>query len=1832
MNSIVESINYVYKELLNRDVDETSKYIYIDKIIKNEITIDDLKKIILNSDEYKSNIVTQIHFHFQKILNRNATNDEIEIIYKKRMNSNIINVIITIIKNTHDYKNIINDIYKDIFNRDIDDTQKKNIIIHPQIVHKNTIYTFIKNTAEYKDLIHTYFQEYHNKPATENDIHKIISKNIYTNIELKKYIQKNNKILSSLFLKLLNRRIREDEIDYCILHNIAKKDDIITYIKKTDEYKNLQSIIKNYILLLEKKEDTQQYLEENKNYIDYIKNNSIFLKYKTHIFVTLFSIDIHEIDILDDFDEIDYIEDDNKYIYVSTIYDKIIQKINSSVEEIYTIIADYYPKKDILYYKHIIYNKYNTVFNKICIDKNVVLKYIIFFLLEYISVDNFDDIFYNSDDFKLCFKNTFNSNIELRTQYTNKLDYNTLFTSITTHHKFVNKFQKKVNSMYNKYLHRDSTSLEYTDILQKYIHDNNYLDILKNNIFHSNEYIDVQSKKIYYILKTYINDIIKTNAFDKNCIYKLLVFIHNTEYSLKDNDIIKFIFTIDTLNKYFTNWYNRLHSIFLLLDIKIKSLDEYKACIIDENYTLEKIYKEIIDTHKQHIYDFFFKFIERIKCASSIIIHNEIEKICNKIYKYDTLDSIKRDILDISEVKTTIRKYIDSIYIEKYNRNIYDYEFYEIYTIHIDEYIANIELHIFESERYDMYCKNLLYKITKNRLSHNIEIDILIKTKIFNNNWKEDDIYKHILYSHYEYIENIIVYYIEKICNITITKTDISDIQDCIEYITKNVSCIDIDTFLYKIRDELEYYSDHLQYILKTSDILFYFKKCKFDMNIIDFILYDVGYEQELKSKIKNIYNIILINNDIHTINTINTSNTFLLDIIENIKKRELHFKDIYEYIKKSTFYKDTLKTYIKKIYKDIELENDENKIEIYINDLIHDIKTFTKIKKEILYSEVFIYKIFLKCNDTYLKLFKRKIEPDEIYVYLDLIYNDISFYKKIDIYINNILYYKNVIHLLYDYEYVVYDIINSDNNKFNEDILYNILLNKIYNRYLNRDIDISSKKTYKNNKSSIKDIIIDIKKSIEFKNNFNNYICEFLERRITPEELDYYIEIYIKSSKIFKESIIYDIDNTLLLKKLNNVHNEYFNRDIIDSDRFIKLCIDNDDFNTFDYEIINIDNKIKSIKNEIKSIYNIVLNRNPDKEGLYIYTYKIFYNEIKIKDLEYILVSSIKKNKNVNNMDIEECYKDIYINTHVCKLIVVNNILYLKRYHFICKIVSFDNLQIGEVEDNISNDQLYYVGDYITQQKQQSQVIQESQDIRISIIIINKDKPYMTIQCLNHILYYTKNIDYEIIVMDNNSTEKNYEILSLFCIQYKNIHIYRSTIDYGYSEINNIGVDNSHGKYILFLNNDTFMIDKWLDSIIDLIYTNSDILNDHYFGGKIMNIDNTVQELGCFINNIDYTTMKNTNKDDINKVDYVSACALFLSRDMFDKVNGFSSEYNMFYYEDIDLQMKLKKNGYRLSIIPEFTLYHINNMTTSHIKNIYDIKEYMKQKYIRDDRECDNQIDQYTNQYNDKILLIYDEKYKINKNLIQLLKSIEIYNSKSIHVDILTTYYISSYKIKYYCKLVDINIHSFSLIHNKDTIDKSEYIMIKDIIKETNVDILYNFNKQETEKQTEIETETEIEIFNIFSLLIQCVINSENIIIIYEIAKIISTAKNIHLNLLLNYDYDIVLIDYILKLNNMKNVYLFHEVDNKKLYDIYKKCTIIIKFPIYNKIYNSLYEINRVNKKYNILCISDTIEKIKIYNNNDELKTYRFNTICDNFIYFIKKYKDNLNKDTNLI
>jgi hypothetical protein len=484
---------------------------------------------------------------------------------------------------------------------------------------------------------------------------------------------------------------------------------------------------------------------------------------------------------------------------------------------------------------------------------------------------------------------------------------------------------------------------------------------------------------------------------------------------------------------------------------------------------------------------------------------------------------------------------------------------------------------------------------------------------------------------------------------------------------------------------------------------------------------------------------------------------------------------------------------------------------------------------------------------------------------------------------------------------------------------------------------------------------------------------------------------------------------------------------------------------------------------------------------------------------------------------------------------------------------------------------------------------------------------------------------------MDNNSTEKNYEILSYFCTQYKNIHIYRSTIDYCYSEINNIGVDKSHGKYILFLNNDTFMIDKWLDSIIDLIHTNSNILKYHYFGGKIMNIDNTVQELGCFINNNDYTTTKNTNKDDIDKVDYVSACALFLSKDMFNEVNGFSSEFNMFYYEDIDLQMKLKKHGYTLHIIPEFTIYHINNMTTIHIKNIYDIKEYMKQKYISkktcDMYEKDYRLNNSDNRkYDDKILVIYDEKYKINKNLIQLLKNIEIYNSKNIHVDILYTYHISSYKIKYYCNLLDIHIDSFNLI---DTIvNNSEYIASKNIKDCIESETFYTIK---TIKEKHEENDNEIEIFNIFSLLIQCVINSENIIIIYEIAKIISTSKNIQLNLILNYDYDIVLIDYILKLNNMNNVHLFHEVDNNTLYDIYKKCTVIIKFPIYNKIYNILYEINKVNKKYNILCISDTIEKIKIYNNNDELKTYKFSTICDNFIYFIKKYKDNLNKDTNL-
>ncbi|MEO8398343.1 MAG: glycosyltransferase, partial [Ignavibacteriaceae bacterium] len=102
---------------------------------------------------------------------------------------------------------------------------------------------------------------------------------------------------------------------------------------------------------------------------------------------------------------------------------------------------------------------------------------------------------------------------------------------------------------------------------------------------------------------------------------------------------------------------------------------------------------------------------------------------------------------------------------------------------------------------------------------------------------------------------------------------------------------------------------------------------------------------------------------------------------------------------------------------------------------------------------------------------------------------------------------------------------------------------------------------------------------------------------------------------------------------------------------------------------------------------------------------------------------------------------------------------------------------------------------------------------INVSIIIVNYNQLKLLHNCLLSIFNNIQSLSYEIIVVDNCSTEGNVEDVTK---QYDNVTLIKNNENIGFAAANNIGLQHANGKYILFLNNDTVFYENSLKEIFD--------------------------------------------------------------------------------------------------------------------------------------------------------------------------------------------------------------------------------------------------------------------------------------------------------------------------------------------------------------------------------------------------------------------------------
>ena len=222
-----------------------------------------------------------------------------------------------------------------------------------------------------------------------------------------------------------------------------------------------------------------------------------------------------------------------------------------------------------------------------------------------------------------------------------------------------------------------------------------------------------------------------------------------------------------------------------------------------------------------------------------------------------------------------------------------------------------------------------------------------------------------------------------------------------------------------------------------------------------------------------------------------------------------------------------------------------------------------------------------------------------------------------------------------------------------------------------------------------------------------------------------------------------------------------------------------------------------------------------------------------------------------------------------------------------------------------------------------------------VSIIIPNKDEKETLKACIDSIREKTEYPNYEIIIVENNSTTDEifqyYKELS----QDPRIRLLRWKKEFNYSAINNYGVRHANGEYLLFLNNDVTVITPgWIKELLGVCQRPE----VGAAGVKLIYPDDTIQHAGCVIglggiaghmfvdmpaNRTGYLHKASILQD----MSAVTAACMMMKRTAFEEAGGFTEKLSVA-FNDVDLCLKVRKNHKLIVYDPYVQLYHMESKT----------------------------------------------------------------------------------------------------------------------------------------------------------------------------------------------------------------------------------------------------------------------------------------------------------------
>ncbi len=222
-----------------------------------------------------------------------------------------------------------------------------------------------------------------------------------------------------------------------------------------------------------------------------------------------------------------------------------------------------------------------------------------------------------------------------------------------------------------------------------------------------------------------------------------------------------------------------------------------------------------------------------------------------------------------------------------------------------------------------------------------------------------------------------------------------------------------------------------------------------------------------------------------------------------------------------------------------------------------------------------------------------------------------------------------------------------------------------------------------------------------------------------------------------------------------------------------------------------------------------------------------------------------------------------------------------------------------------------------------------------LSIIIVNYNVYELLKNCIKSVNAIVTGIEYEIIVIDNNSPDRDIDSILLDFPYVKYLTLENNL---GFAKANNKAAKAASGKYILFLNPDTLITDNFIPYFIKQLEDNKDAA---ICAPQLVYSDNSYQSstgppMGLFYDFLEaygligvYRSQASkkylSEPDCFYKVGWVSAACFLISREMFEYAGGFTEIYFL-NYEDIDLCHKIRGEGFDIFYFPKYKCTHLDH------------------------------------------------------------------------------------------------------------------------------------------------------------------------------------------------------------------------------------------------------------------------------------------------------------------